>query len=115
VISPEVINHLPEFTSLALPLILAFSGKVRDRIIGRAGNRSELSGVESDVTLHASHLNHDQSRPEYDTAENGIALTPKEHLIYHRVHRGRAQEIGLTEEDNESAIALLSFLVNKKK
>lgn len=92
--------------------LLGFSGRVRDIIVGRAGNRSELSGVEppEGQSLDIMHLDHTKD-DTYDTPERGLAVTRMEHLIYHRVHKGRAHEIGLSEEDNNAAIKLLAWRV----
>lgn len=111
-INGEIFTYLPEVL-IATPILMAFTGAVRDEIIGRAGNRSEISGVKpKNGALHAMHLNHTKDET-YNTAERGIAATPKEHLIYHAVHRGRAENIGLTEEENESAINLLYWIIKK--
>lgn len=96
---------------------LSFSGPTRDKIIARANNRSEVSGLEppEGESLHACHKNHDKSRPNYDNPDNGFAATKKEHYLFHRVHRGRARDIGLSEQDNESAIELLYSLLTRRK
>ena len=90
----------------------AFSSRIRDEAIGRAGNKSEISGVKPPgIALHVMHLDHTKDAT-YDTLERALVVTPKEHYIYHRVHRGRAEAIGLTESENDGAINLLySILV----
>lgn len=111
-ISHELITHAINLTPL-IPFILAFSGRIRDEAIGRAGNKSEISGVKiPGVAMHCMHLDHTKDET-YDTVERALVVTPKEHLIYHRVHRGRAEAIGLTEDENEGAINLLSSIIKK--
>lgn len=101
-------EYLTPYIATLAPIIgLAFSAAVRDEIIARAGNRSEVSGRKAKRTrLHAMHLDHTKDET-YDTPERGKLVTPMEHLIYHRVHRGEADKIGLTEDENEGAINLL--------
>lgn len=111
-ISHELINHAINLAPL-VPFILAFSSRIRDEAIGRAGNKSEISGVKPPgIALHVMHLDHTKDET-YNTIERALVVTPKEHLIYHRVHKGRAETIGLTEEDNDSAITLLSSIIKK--
>lgn len=111
-INPEYLTHTPEIL-LLIPLAMAFSSRVRDEIVGKAGNRSEISGKKAGKqALHAMHLNHKKDET-YNTVERGMLVTPIEHVIYHVVHRGRAELIGLTEEENEQSITLLMSVINK--
>lgn len=113
-IGPEVVSHYPDLlllTSFAVPVLMAFSGRIRDEAIGRAGNKSEISGVKPPgIALHVMHLDHTKDET-YDTVERALVVTPKEHLIYHRVHKGRAKDIGLSEDENDAAITLLASII----
>lgn len=112
-LSPELITQAINLSPLLIPIVMAFSGKVRDQAIGRAGNRSEISGSgPQGRALTVMHLDHTKDET-YNTVERALVVTDKEHLIYHRVHRGKAHEIGLTEEENEGAISLLSSIIKK--
>ena len=91
----------------------AFSGRIRDEAIGRAGNKSEISGVKpAGIALHVMHLDHTKDET-YNTVERALVVTPKEHLIYHRVHKGKADKIGMTESENDGAINLLASIIHK--
>jgi hypothetical protein len=87
-----------------------FSGRSRDKAIARSGNRSEISGVEPGFgeTLEVMHIDHTKD-DTYDHPSRSLVVTVLEHLIYHRTHRGRAGEIGLTEAENDGSIRLLSW------
>lgn len=83
-----------------------FSKESRDRIVARAGGASELSGMQVD-TMHAMHVDHTKDE-EYDNPGRGMLVTPMEHLAYHFLHKGRAHLIGLTEQDNELGLRVMS-------
>lgn len=117
--SPE--GHKPSendtlfiFAGIAGILLLsqfAFTGRIRDEAIGRAGNKSEISGVKPPgIALHVMHLDHTKDET-YNTVERALVVTPKEHLIYHRVHKGQADKIGMTENENDGAINLLTSIL----
>lgn len=109
-ISHELITHATNLAPL-VPFILAFSSRIRDEAIGRAGNKSEISGIKPPgIALHVMHLDHTKDET-YNTVERALVVTPKEHLIYHRVHKGRAEQIGLTEDENDGAITLLASIL----
>lgn len=88
----------------------AFSLKSREEIKERAGGKSELSGLSPDDGhfMHCAHLNHDRRNPNYDDPRNGKYLTVTEHYEQHLDARGRARDIGLSEQGNDWAINKLS-------
>lgn len=102
--------------SLALTLS-AFSPSSREVIKNRAGGKSELSGLgtEDGHIMHAAHLNHDKTNPNYDDPRNGVYLTVTEHYQQHLDARGKAREIGLNEHANEWAINKLSITPARRK
>ena len=116
-------KHTPNLLTLSviggLGILLsqaAFSRKSKNEIIGRAGNRSEISGLspeEAGGPLHCMHLDHPRDET-YDEPSRGLLVTKREHLIYHRNHRGRAHEIGLSEEHNEQSINLIMSLLKRR-
>ncbi len=106
-------SKLLSFASVVLLVVIsgaAFGKKVRAEILARDGG-SVISGATEH--LHASHLDHDKSKPWYNKAENGETLTVFEHLQFHQAHVGRAEEIGLKEHHNNFAIRMLGRLANK--
>jgi hypothetical protein len=54
--------------------------------------------------MHAAHLDHTRGS-NYDSPENGLYLRLEEHFYHHLAYRGKAELIGLSEADNENAIA----------
>lgn len=95
---------------------MAFSRRSKNEAIGRSGNRSEITGVSPDEVgpLHCMHLDHTRDE-DYDDPDRSLVCSPLEHLIYHRVHRGRAEEIGLSEEHNEQSMNLLLSILSRRK
>jgi hypothetical protein len=95
-----------------------FSSRSRDAVIGRSGNRSELSGSSppEGEAIHVMHKNHSRVIVDglpYDHPERGMAVTLEEHYEYHRIHIGKASLIGMSEDENSGAVALLWSQVQK--
>lgn len=116
---PSELNSILTTTAIIGGIFLlsefAFSGRIRDEAIGRAGNKSEISGAKPPgIALHVMHKDHTKDET-YDTVERALVVTPKEHLIYHRVHKGQADKIGLTEDENDGAINLLASILARLK
>lgn len=111
-ISRELINLAPEFVSLAPIIALAFSAAIRKAIGKRDRWTCQDCGdqFKDGVMVHASHYNHDKSLPIYDSADNGRIQCVDCHQAFHELHVGNASEIGLTENGNLAAIALLDAL-----
>lgn len=83
----------------------AFTNGGKYEIKERAGNKSELSGLEHDPEfLICAHLNHDRDNPLYDHPDNGMRITKIEEFVYHSRNRFQPTEIGLTSELNDRAI-----------
>lgn len=82
-------------------IALAFSLGVRKAIKSRDRYRSVWSGKRDN--LECAHINHDKSRPEYDTEGNGRTLDRKEHYIDH-FNRHGTEGLGLSNEGNVSAL-----------
>lgn len=92
---------------IGLPFVaMAFSHVAREIIKDRAGGVSEISGVNG-TQMDAMHLDHTRNE-NYDNPAYGLYVTVNEHLLYHYVHVGIAEQIGLTEADNNRAIQLIS-------
>ena len=106
--TPEMLTHLPNLTSIA-PFLLAFSLRIRKEIGMRDHWTCQDCGdqFKDGIMVHASHYNHDKNLPIYDTVENGRIQCVDCHENYHILYQGNAQEIGLSEEANNAAIALL--------
>jgi hypothetical protein len=81
----------------------AFSINSKQKIWDRANSHSELSG-ENTVRMECNHMTHDKASPLYDDPRNGMLVTIAEHYSFHLMFRGRAGEIGLSENHNEYAI-----------
>lgn len=97
---------------------LAFSLKVRKEI----GKRDHWSCTDCGVgfyydnaMVHASHYDHNQSLPTYDTPKAGRIQCVDCHQAYHESYVGSAEEIGLTELANLGAIALLEVTERGRK
>lgn len=90
----------------------AFSRKVRKWIKNRAGGRSELSG-RREKRMQCSHDDHDKKSSKYNCRDTGTYLCLSEHYVYHESHQGEAEKIGLTEEENNSAIGGLRGQLEK--
>ena len=104
-ISHELITHAIDLSPLAIPLLLAFSKKVRESIWQRDGGQSVWSGETEG--LSAAHQNHNRNDPKYNQPSNGRLLTlPKEQYIDHFNRHGTA-DLGLTEEQNMWSLRLL--------
>lgn len=93
------------------PFSWAFSSKTRQAI----GKRDHWECQDEDCDkafrngdmVHASHLNHDKKRPEYDDVSNGLIECVDHHKERHKEAQGHAQDIGLTEAQNDWAILAL--------
>lgn len=74
---------------------------------------SEVSGTNT-YKMHAAHYNHRKDE-NYDNPDNGVLLTLPEHFYHHLSYRGKAELMGLTEEQNENAIKSLyvQMMINK--
>jgi hypothetical protein len=77
----------------------AFSDTVREAILKRDRYRSVESGARQH--LEAAHIDHNKKNPNYDTVENGVTLTRREH---YKDHVKRAGENGLHRGHNEWAL-----------
>lgn len=106
----ETFKYISIIGGLFLIANLAFSQKTRKEIGSRDRWHCQTCGVDwnGGFMLHASHYNHNQSEPEYDSPSNGRMQCVDCHQQYHEEHVGSAGEIGLTEAENLAAIALLS-------
>lgn len=108
-LSSEVYEFFINYPLLALPFILAFSRKIRMKI----GKRDKWTDQETNQRfvdgwmVHASHYNHDKSQPDYNTTQQGRIQSVESHLRYHESYVGRADQIGLTERENDWAIMQL--------
>lgn len=100
------------FDPSVLPEVFAlpFSKAVAREIGQRAHWMSEVSGQSffDGYVLHMAHLNHDKTNPLYNDPSMGICVTVAEHLIQHQGAVGHAQDIGLTEAQNNYAIRQLA-------
>jgi len=105
----EILKDVALLGGLFLISQLAFSLKTRKEIGGRDHWHCADCGDQwwDGVMLHASHYNHDQSLPTYDSPESGRMQCVDCHQSYHELYVGNAAAIGLTEEGNMAAIALL--------
>lgn len=90
-------------------LAMAFSVAVRKLIGARDRWTCQDTGKKFSEgwMLHASHYNHDKSKPDYDSVDNGRMQSVSAHLQYHEDHVGKAEKIGLSERDNNYAIQKL--------
>lgn len=86
----------------------AFSKATARKIGTRAGWKSELSGKSfwDGFVLHMCHKDHTKDET-YDNPERGICLTVDEHQEMHEAAVGHAQDIGLSESQNNYAIRML--------
>ena len=82
--------------------LLAFSRRVRWEIKERD---KVCVDCGSDGPLHASHINHDKRRAEYNDLENGISQCVRCHYLFHYMRT--LEEIGLTFDQNAWAITSL--------
>lgn len=104
----ERFNPLPFIEAVSLLGIIssfAFTRKTREDVYSRSGGKSEISGVKY-TQMEVMHTDHSRDS-NYDSPKRGLLVGILEHLIFHRVHKGRAKEIGLTEEQNDNAINLI--------
>jgi len=118
-ISPEYLTHTPEIIATigTLTIALAFSLKTRKEIGKRDKWTCQADGCDDGSgnpksfqggwMVHASHKNHNKSDPMYDHQDMGEILCIEHHLAYHQSHIGKAEEIGLCEDANNYAIAML--------
>lgn len=109
---PSELNNILTVTAIIGGIYLlsqfAFSRKTAREIGTRAKWKSEISGKSfwDGWVLHMAHLIHTRD-DTYDDPERGIAVTVPEHLKMHEDYRGRAEDIGLQEYQNEYAIRML--------
>ena len=109
----------PEITIGALIAFgLAFSVGVRKAIGARdkwhcQEDKCDASFQAGDM-VHAAHNNHDKSKPTYNTTGAGKILCVPHHLQQHENARGRANNIGLKECQNDYAISRLKATSTKK-
>lgn len=105
----ETLRDIALIGGLLLIANLAFSLRTRKEI----GKRDRWHCVDCGVQwwdgsmLQASHYNHNKKSPDYDKPESGRMQCVDCHQAYHELHVGSASEIGLTEQANLAAIALL--------
>jgi hypothetical protein len=87
----------------------AFSKQTRQQIGERDGWACTVCGKKfcEGHMVHAAHDNHDKRNPNYDDPNMGKILCVPHHLQQHKEHVGRAQKIGLTEQQNLWAIQQL--------
>lgn len=87
----------------------AFSKQTRHEIGQRDGWACTVCGKQfcEGHMVHAAHDNHDRSNPDYDSPNTGRMLCVPHHLQHHQDYVGRAEEIGLTEQQNLWAIQQL--------
>lgn len=107
-IEQEIINHLPDFLTI-LPFLLAFSINVRKSIGKRDHWTCQDCGVQfkDGYMVHASHYNHDKTKPNYDDINNGRIQCVDCHEAWHVSHMGDEGEIGMNRTGNLAAIELL--------
>ena len=114
-IEQELIGHLPELTVFlsSLSFALAFSIKTRKEIGTRDHWTCQDCGVQfrDGYMVHASHYDHDKSKPIYDSAENGRIQCIDCHQGWHEIHVGDEEAIGMTYLGNMAAIELLEATV----
>ena len=94
----------------------AFSRSSREKIWERAGGVSEISGFSHEA-LECAHVNHDRDSGYYDDPDNGMLVTPWEHLheppVGHMLYKGEAVDQngllpnGLSPQHNNFAIRAL--------
>jgi len=91
-----------------VPVLMAFSFAVRKAIGIRDGWKCQNDGCDKSFQngdmVHASHINHDKSQQNYDSAGNGRIQCVDHHQQYHQDHVGNSRKIGLSENGNNWAI-----------
>jgi len=100
-ISHELITHAIDLSPLAIPILMAFSKKVRQEIKRRDGYKSVWSGETEN--LQCAHISHSRDKDNYDDPSNGRLLTVAEHMWDH-INRSGTEQLGLTEAQNNWAI-----------
>lgn len=95
--------------ALGLLTQAAFSKASRMKILRRDNFTCVETGKRWDDGFYvmASHLDHDKTNPDYDEPHMGVTHSVEAHLNYHLDHVGQAEEIGLTEHQNNFAITAL--------
>lgn len=108
---PDVIefiaNNKELVACLSLPVFaMAFSKAVRMKIGQRDRWECQECGKDfkSGWMVHASHYNHDQGDPDYDSEYSGEILCVDCHQDYHVEHQDNPEDIGLTRKQNNWAI-----------
>lgn len=94
---------------LVLAVTNAFSRASRKKIGIRDGWQCQESGKRfaDGHMIHTAHFDHDRTNPDYNKPYNGRCLSVKMHLQDHVDHIGSAEDIGLTEAQNNWAIQQL--------
>lgn len=103
-INPEVIKTSVDLSPLAIPLLLAFSRKVRKQIIARDGYACVTCGSTSGC--NCAHIDHSKDNPRYDDASNGRVLCDGHHYLDH-LNRHDSTNLGLNAAQNRWALASL--------
>lgn len=88
----------------------AFSQRTRHVIYDRAKGVSEISGKNTEP-MQCAHLDHTHGTNYYNSPDNGLLLTLREHLMDHIIRGGRN---GLAMEANEWAIGTLYQQVTRE-
>jgi len=82
---------------------MAFERETRRDIRRRAGFESELSSINN-RPLECSHLDHSRYHDSYNFPDNGVLVTDIEHYAYHQIFKLHPYHIGLSKDDNYSAL-----------
>lgn len=117
-----VIKNIALATSFILLTSLAFSQDTRKKMVERDNGECQWnqSTTKHIGNLHASHINHSRSDVEidgeitrYDDLKRGNLLCLAHHLEFHSMYAGRAEEIGMNENNNNRAISSLKATLVK--
>ena len=103
-ISHELITHAVDLSPLTIPILMAFSKKVRREIWERDCGKCVMCG--STIGCECAHINHNKSDPNYNDASNGRLLC-KPHHMWDHINRSGTEQLGLTEEGNDWAIMMI--------
>ncbi len=98
------LNAISLLLLLSIPL-LSFSRKTREQIWERDGGVCQSCGqTHQFAQLECSHQNHDRKSKAYDDPANGALNCLMCHYLFHLAHKGVANQIGLSEHNNDRAI-----------
>jgi hypothetical protein len=92
----------------------AFPINIREHIKERAEYRSELTG-KVEEKMEVAHLVHGKKGKLNKDPRNGMLVTTLEHLAHHMFYQYNPRETGLTEAENNSAIASLWERLSKRQ